>query len=77
MKKSFIEQKIEAWAHDGGLFPLHLTDPENGDRLWWFFTDDELISPRDGLCDESVIVFFSGQHHLTPEERKEFDREQS
>jgi len=79
MEKSFAVSLFTRWATENRFIPLYIKSDYDGTgepfRLWWFFGETELFSPRSGLCDEEVISFFSHHYHLTEWERAEIDRE--
>lgn len=72
---------FKSWAEKSGLTPLHIFADFDGTgaelRLWWFFNGSVLISPREGLCNDEVVAFFSSQHELTFIDRLllDFDQE--
>jgi hypothetical protein len=77
---NYTEQLFSRWCSEDGLTPLHITADfdQIGEpvRLWWFFLEDKLISSREGLCDEEVIMFFGARHELTLADRLLIDSQQ-
>ncbi len=73
------ENIFRKWAKQEYLSLLYTVADEMGEpvRLWWFFSDIDLISPRDGLCDDEVVMFFSAYHKLTFTDRLLIDQQQT
>jgi len=75
----YTEKLFKSWAHEDGLTPLFITAefdvPGETMRLWWLFSGEDLISPREGLCDDEVVTFLSGRHVLTYADRILIDQE--
>lgn len=69
MGMDYDVQLFKSWAEKSGLTPLHVFGDFDGSgeelRIWWFFNGSVLISPREGLCNDEVVAFFSGTHFLT------------
>jgi hypothetical protein len=76
----FTEQLFSRWCSEDGLTPLHIIADfdQTGEpfRLWWIFLEDDLISPAEGLCDDEVVLWFSGRHELTYGDRLLMDSQQ-